>query len=177
LQDALGAALSIEHRAFPLRPTPVPAVAFKGTYREEGWRRCGQMAAADGITFTPWPHAQMPNWSLPALEAAKCVARQGDALFDRVNLALFEAFFTHSRNIADPAAVRQVVAGVGADLTRFDADLESGAGREAVVKDYEAAVAEGVRSIPTVIVPETGRALVGLVDATMYRAAVEEATA
>jgi hypothetical protein len=41
----------------------------------------------------------------------------------------------------------------------------------------EAAVAEGVRSIPTVIVPETGRVLVGLVDATMYRTAVEEATA
>jgi predicted DsbA family dithiol-disulfide isomerase len=169
--------LTVEHRAFPLRPTPVPAVAFKGTYREEGWRRCGQMAAADGITFTPWPHAQMPNWSLPALAAAKCVARQSDELFERVNLSLFEAFFTRSRNIADPAVVRNVVAGIGADLRRFDADLESGAGREAVVKDYEAAVAEGVRSIPTVIVPESGRALVGLLDATMYRAAVEEATA
>ena len=155
----------------------MPAVAFKGTYREDGWRRCGQMAAADGITFTPWPHAQMPNWSLPALEAAKCVARQGDELFDRANVALFEAFFTHSRNIADPAVVREVVAAAGADLKRFHADLESGAGREAVVKDYEAAVAEGVRSIPTVIVPETGRALVGLVDAAMYRAAVEEAAA
>jgi predicted DsbA family dithiol-disulfide isomerase len=177
LQDELGAALSVEHRAFPLRPTPVPGVAFKGTYREDGWRRCGQMAAADGITFTPWPHPQMPNWSLPALEAAKCVARQDDALFERANLALFEAFFTHSRNIADPAVVREIVAGLGADLRRFDADLESGAGREAVVKDYEAAVAEGVRSIPTLIVPETGRALVGLVDASMYRAAVEEATA
>ena len=155
----------------------MPAVSFKGTYREDGWRRCGQMAAADGITFTPWPHPQMPNWSLPALEAAKCVARQGDELLERVDLALFEAFFTHSRNIADAAVVREIVAGVGADLRRFDADLESGAGREAVVKDYEAAVAEGVRSIPTVIVPQTGRALVGLVDAAMYRAAVEEATA
>ena len=135
------------------------------------------MAAADGITFTPWPHPQMPNWSLPALEAAKCVARQDEELFERANLALFEAFFTHSRNIADPAVVREIVGGLGADLRRFDADLESGAGREAVVKDYEAAVAEGVRSIPTVIVPETGRALVGLVDASRYRAAVEEATA
>ena len=155
----------------------MPAVSFKGTYREDGWRRCGQMAAADGIVFTPWPHPQMPNWSLPALEAAKCVARQGDELFERANLALFEAFFTHSRNIADSSVVREVVAAIGADLRRFDADLESGAGREAVVKDYEAAVAEGVRSIPTVIVPGTGRALVGLVDATMYRAAVEEAAA
>jgi predicted DsbA family dithiol-disulfide isomerase len=150
-------------------------VPFKGTYREDGWHRCGQMAAADGITFTPWPHAAMPNWSLPALEAAKCVARQGDECFERVNLALFETYFTHSRNIADPAVVREIVAAAGADLPRFDADLESGAGREAVVKDYEAAVAEGVRSIPTVIVPETGRALIGLVDAAMYRAAVEEA--
>jgi predicted DsbA family dithiol-disulfide isomerase len=150
-------------------------VPFKGTYREDGWRRCGQMAAADGITFTPWPHAAMPGWSLPALEAAKCVARQGDERFERVNLALFEAYFTHSRNIADPSVVREIVAAAGADLPRFDADLESGAGREAVVKDYEAAVAEGVRSIPTVIAPETGRALVGLVDASMYRAAVEEA--
>ena len=177
MQEELGAALSVEHRAFPLRPTPVPAVSFKGTYREDGWRRCGQMAAADRITFTPWPHAQMPNWSLPALEAAKCVARQGDDVFERANLALFEAFFTHSRNIADATVVREVVASIGADLRRFDADLESGAGREAVVKDYEAAVAEGVRSIPTVIVPDSGRALVGLVDAAMYRAAVDEAAA
>jgi len=152
--------------------TPVP---FKGTYREEGWRRCGQMSAVDGITFTPWPHDRMPNWSLPALEAAKCVARQSDEMFERAHQALYAAFFTHSRNIADPAVVREIVAAAGADLSRFDADLETGAGREAVVKDYEAAVAEGVRSIPTVIVPETGRALVGLVDAAMYRAAVEEA--
>jgi predicted DsbA family dithiol-disulfide isomerase len=153
----------------------VEPVAFKGTYREEGWRRCGRMAAQDGISFTPWPHERMPSWSLPALEAAKCVARQGDALFERVNLALFEAYFTHSRNIANPAVVRDVVAAAGADLGRFDTDLETGAGREAVVKDYEAAVADGVRSIPTVIVPDTGRVLVGLVDASVYRAAVEEA--
>ena len=150
-------------------------MAFRGTYREEGWRRCGAMAAGDGIVFTPWPHPAMPNWSLPALEAAKCVARQGDALFDRLDAALFEAYFTHSHNIAEPTVVRELVAAAGADLERFDADLEAGVGREAVVKDYEAAVGDGVRSIPTVIVPETGRALVGLVDASMYQAAVEEA--
>lgn len=165
----------IEHRAFPLRPAPVEPVAFKGTYREAGWQRCGAMSAVDGITFTPWPHATMPNWSLPALEAAKCVARQGDELFERVHPRLYEAYFTKSLNIADPRAVAEIVAAEGADMTRFAADLEAGVGREAVVKDYEAAVAEGVRSIPTVIVPQTGRVLVGLVDAAMYRAAVEEA--
>ena len=165
----------LEHRAFPLRPAPAAGVPFKGTYREEGWRRCNQMSSVDGITFTPWPHATMPNWSMPALEAAKCVARQSDELFERVHPRLYEAYFTKSLNIADPRVVADIVAAEGVDMARFGADLESGAGREAVVKDYEAAVAEGVRSIPTVIVPETGRALVGLVDATMYRAAVEEA--
>ena len=148
---------------------------FKGTYREEGWRRCGQMSAADGITFTPWPHERMPNWSVPALEGAKCLLRQGDEVFDRAHLALYAAFFTHSRNIADPAVVREIAAAAGADLVRYDAELESGTGREEIMKDYEAAVAEGVRAIPAVIVPETGRALVGLADTATYRAAVEEA--
>jgi predicted DsbA family dithiol-disulfide isomerase len=151
-------------------------VRFRGTYREEGWRRCGMMTAADGIRFTPWPHDELPGWSLPALEAAKCAAKQGDEAFTRVHHALYEAFFTHSRNIADGAEVIRIVAGCGIDVDRFVADYEAGAGREAVVADYEAAHTEhGVRSIPTVIVPATGRALVGLADLAQYRHAVEEA--
>ena len=118
----------------------------------------------------------MPNWSLPALEAARCVARQGDEPFERVHPRLYEAYFTRSLNIADPRVVADIVAAEGVDMTRFHADLESGAGREAVVKDYEAAVAEGVRSIPTVIVPQTGRVLVGLVDAAMYELEVQLTT-
>src|SRR2546428_11455129 len=133
------------------------------------------MPAVDGSSCTSWPHATLRSCSLPAREAANCVARQSDELFERVHPRLYEAYFTKSLDIADPRVVADIVAAEGVDMTRFNADLESGAGREAVVKDYEAAVAEGVRSIPTVIVPETGRALVGLVDAAMYRAAVEEA--
>ena len=157
---------------------PDRAVRFTGTYREQGWRRCAAMSAGDGIGLTPWPHEELPGWSLPALEAAKCVAKQGDELFARVHAKLYEAFFTESRNIADPAVVADVVAASGADMARFAADFEAGIGREAIVSDYEAAVAEhGVRSIPTVIVAETGRALVGLADLSVYRAAVEEALA
>jgi predicted DsbA family dithiol-disulfide isomerase len=166
----------LEHRAFPLRPQRVAGQPFKGTYREEGWRRCGQMSAEDGITFTPWPHPVMPGFSLPALEAAKCAAKQGDEVFERVHRALYEAYFTRSLDIADPAVLARVVAEAGADLARFEADLSTGFARDAVVADYEAAVTEhGVRAIPTVVLPETGRALVGLVDLATYRAAIEEA--
>jgi len=178
LRKELGPVVTIESRAFPLRPISAHGVGFKSTYREAGWRRCAEMSAADGIRFTPWPHAELPGWSLPALAAAKCVAKQSDELFERVHHALYEAFFTESRNIADAKEVAAIVAAAGADMERFTADFEAGIGRDAVIGDYEAAVSEhGVRSIPTVIVPDTGRALVGLADYAVYRAAVEEALA
>lgn len=148
---------------------------FRGTYREQGWQRCAQMSVADGITFTPWPHAELPGYSLPALEAAKCVARQGEEIFERVHLALYEAFFTRSLNIAEPAVVAGIVAECGGDAARFTRDLEDGGARKAVTADYEGAVEHGVRAIPTVVFPETGRALVGLADTAVYRAAIEEA--
>jgi predicted DsbA family dithiol-disulfide isomerase len=176
LQLELGDRLVVESRAFPLRPAPEPGVPFKGTYREQGWRRCGAMTVEDGITFTPWPHEALPGWSLPALEAAKCVAKQGDDLFDSVHLKLYQAYFSESRNIGDPDEVIRIVSETGVDRDRFIADYRAGIGRQAVVADYETAVNEhGVRSIPTVIVPSTGRALVGLADMATYRAAVDEA--
>src|SRR4030095_3740208 len=166
----MGPDLVVEHRAFPLRPAPAENVPFKGTYREAGWQRCNQMSAGDGITFTPWPHATLPGWSLPALEAAKVVAKHVEAVFERVHIALYEAFFTRSLNIADASVLEQIVAGHGGDLAPFTADREAGLARRAVVAAYEAAVNEhGVRAIPTVIVLETGRALVGLADLGMYR--------
>jgi predicted DsbA family dithiol-disulfide isomerase len=134
------------------------------------------MSAEDGITFTPWPHAVMPGFSLPALEAAKCAAKQGDEVFERVHRALYEGYFTRSLDIADPAVLARLMGEAGADLARFKADLDAGFARAAVVADYETAVTEhGVRAIPTVIVPDTGRALVGLADLATYRAALEEA--
>lgn len=174
----MGGALSVESRAFALRPAPARGVPFTGTYREGGWRRCGAMSAGDGIRFNPWPHGELPGFSLPALEAAKCVKKQGEALFEAVHPKLFEAYFTENRNIADPAVVRDVAAAAGADMPRFVADVEAGIGRAAVLSDLEAAAAEHhVTAIPTVVVVETGRALVGLADLATYRAAVEEALA
>jgi len=135
------------------------------------------MAKPDGIAFNPWPHLdRYPNWSLPGLEAAKCAALQGTEAFDRLHLRLYRAFFTESRNIADRSEVVKIAGEAGVDAERFLADYRGGAGRDGVVKDYTEAVEEGVRSIPTVVFPETGRALVGLVDLGQYRAAIAEAS-
>lgn len=169
LKAELGNRVRIEWKAFPLRPVPDPSATFKGTYREEAWKRCGAQAAQDGVAFNLWSREDYPNWSLPALEAAKCVAAQGEAAFERLHLMLYEAFFSRGRNIANPAELVKVVGESGADMERFLADFESGKARPWVLQDYEEAVAHaGVRAIPTVVL-NGGRRVVGLVDFAEYR--------
>ena len=175
LKDEMGADLVIQWKAFALRPEPDPTATFKGTYREEGWRRCGAMAASDGIRFTPWPRQDYPNWSLPALEAAKCAALQDAEAFDRLHVRLYEALFTRSINIANREELVDVVRETGVDIDRFLADFEGGAAREAVLADFKQAVMQDrVRAIPTVII-NGGQRITGLTDLPTYRKAIEEA--
>ncbi len=173
LQAERGGRLTLRWRAFPLRPAPDPTVTFKGTYREEAWRRCQELARDTGVGFRMWERPDFPTSSMPALEAAKCVALQGEAAFEALHMVLYRAFFEDGVNIGIPEEVVGVVRGVpGLDVHRFLADYEAGKGRRAVLDDYEAAVREhGVRAIPTVIL-ETGRRIVGAVSLAEYRRAI-----
>ena len=168
LRKELGERLSIEWKAFPLRPVPDPSVTFTGTYREEAWKRCRVQAEPDGLVFNLWSRDDYPNWSLPALEAAKCVALQGEEAFERLHIRLYEAFFSRGRNIANTDEVTAVVKESGADMERFIGDFESGKARAWVLQDYEEAVTQaGVRAIPTVTI-NGGKRVVGLVDFAEY---------
>ncbi len=174
LRDEFPDRFVVEWRAYPLRPAPDPSARFEGTYREAAWARCQTLAQDDGVTINRWSGATYPNWSLPALEAAKCVARHDAEAFERVHLRLYEAFFTHGRNVADRDEVTAIVRESGADMRRFAADYASGEARHEVLRDYEEAVAEhGVRAIPTVVIG--ARRLVGLTELAEYRKATEEA--
>src|SRR5262245_778566 len=117
-----------------------------------------------------WSRPDYPTWSLPALDAAKCVALQGEVPFEAAHLALYRAFFTDGVNIGRPEEVIAVVRRVaGVDVVRFLKDFESGRGRLAVLEDYEAAVSRhGIRVIPTVVAPD-GRRVVGAVSLSEYR--------
>ena len=66
----------IERRSFALRPSPDPTSQFRGTRREQGWQRAARLAAPDGVVFKMWERDDFPNWSIPALAAAKS-ARKG----------------------------------------------------------------------------------------------------
>lgn len=170
LQAELGGRPTLRWRAFPLRPTPDPTATFAGTYREAAWRRCRELSSDTGVVFRMWTRPDFPASSMPALEAAKCVALQGEAPFEALHLRLYAAFFADGVNIGIPEEVVGVVRTVpGLNLDRFLADYEAGKGRQAVLDDYEAAVGEhGVRAIPTIIL-DGGRRIVGAVPLAEYR--------
>ena len=145
----------MERRSFPLRPAPAPTVRFKGTYREQGWARAAAAGAEDGISYRMWERDDYPTWSLPALEAAKCAAAQGEQAFERVHFALFEAFFAKGRNIGLREEVVAVAREAGVDAERFLRDLDSGRFRDDVLREYqEAHERYGVTAIPAVIFDE-----------------------
>src|SRR3989304_3773216 len=122
----MGDDLVIQWKAFPLRPEPDPAVTFKGTSREEGWRRASAMGAADGAAFRIWDRDDYATWSLPALEAAKGAALQGPGAFARRDAALFRAFFQEPSITTRREKPLPIPVAPGLDLPRFLADFDSG---------------------------------------------------
>jgi predicted DsbA family dithiol-disulfide isomerase len=136
-------------------------VTFKGTYREAAWHRAASMSASDGITYTMWARNDYAAWSLPALEAAKCVASQGNEAFERVHLLLFEAFFAKGINIGNRDEVIEVIRGVGVDMERFLQEYDAGTARAKVLTEYEEARSKyQITFIPTVIF-DGGQRVVG----------------
>jgi predicted DsbA family dithiol-disulfide isomerase len=141
----------VERRSFALRPAPDPTAKFRGTYREQGWQRAARLAAPDGVQFTMWQRDDFPTWSIPALAAAKCASFQGKEAFNRMHYALFEAFFTRGKNIANRDEIIDVARDCQLDMERFLTDLESGEGQKLAIEDYEEAVNRFmVTAVPTV---------------------------
>lgn len=77
-------------------------------------------------------------------------------MFDRLQ----RAHLTEARNIADPGVVRDVAQSLGFEAAAFADGLEDPATAEAVEADRRRARALQVRSIPALIVRETGARLV-----------------
>ena len=174
MQERYGEQLQIERRAFPLRPAPQATTPFRGTRREATWRRIAAMVKPDGIDWTLWERDDYPNWSLPALEAAKCAALQSTKAADDLHFRLFRGFFEQGVNIAKPEEVCALARQAPLDFDRFMADFETGITRRAILDEYEAAVnTYMVYAIPTVIFNEE-EPIVGAVPSEEYEKVLEK---
>lgn len=151
IEERFGNRVTIARWSFALRPSPDPTAKFRGSHREQGWQRAARLAAGDGVGFKMWERDDFPNWSLPALAAAKCAAFQGKEVYDRMHYGLFEAFFTQGKNIANREEILDVARECGLDMDRFIADYESHEGHKLAVEEYEQAVNRFmVTAVPTV---------------------------
>ena len=151
IEERFGDRVLIERRSFALRPSPDPTAKFRGTYREQGWQRAARLAAPDGVVFNMWERDDFPNWSLPALAAAKCASFQSKEAYDRMHYALFEAFFTRGMNIANHDEIFSVAEACHLDMERFRADFADGEGHKLAIEEYEEAINRFmVTAVPTV---------------------------
>src|SRR5215510_14759655 len=108
IQQAYGARVRLHWRTFPLIPGEQPD------------RRVTQKTRACFVR--PQIDSPLPSSSIPALTAAKCAERQGEAAFERLHARLFTALFRDHLDIGRPHVVRSLARESALDLTRFEAD-------------------------------------------------------
>lgn len=153
LQRAYGDRVRLHWRAFPLIPEQRPGRRCTSHTREGRQRAAAEEPRA---LFTPPPlDSELPACSIPALTAAKCAERQGEAAFAAFHEALFAAHFRDHLDISRPDVLWRVARDCGLDLARFQRDYNSSEAYQAVLQDYaEGAAWFGVSALPTVIFNE-----------------------
>ena len=96
-----------------------------------------------------------------AFRAAEAAARQGR--FEDMHHLLLDARHEQSRDLDDPAVLREVAGRAGLDLERFDEDLRDPALLDALRRDHLDGVERfGVFGTPTFVAPGGGAAYVRL---------------
>jgi len=171
IEQVYGARVRVHWRTFPLIPGEQPGRRVTEKTRE-GRQRVG--AEEPRACFMP-PEidAPLPSSSIPALTAAKCAERQGEAAFERFHARLFTAHFRDNLDIGRPDVLRSLARETALDLARFETDYAAGEAYEALLRDCaEGAAWFGVSGLPTVILNEK-LSLVGAVPVERYRLLVD----
>ncbi len=161
--------LDIRHRTFVLQADQIEMAARWGSPDDarktilDHWSACRDVSdQPDLIDIEAMRAARFdyPHGMTAALgcKAAERLAGQNAhwAMFDRLQ----RVHLSGSGNIADPAIVQAVAANLGLEAAAFAQMAQQSATREAVEKDRRQARALQVRSIPALIIRETGTRLV-----------------
>lgn len=147
LQQREGAGLTLNWRAFELRPEPVPTLPPDGDYLRSTWARAVYpMAAERGMRLKLPPVQPRSRLAFEAVAHARSQGR-GDAL----HLAVFRAFFEDGRDIGDPEILADLGAEVGLDRAALRTALATGAHAAEVQADQALAQRLGIRGVPMMV--------------------------
>ncbi|MBI1418886.1 MAG: thioredoxin domain-containing protein [Limimaricola sp.] len=161
--------LDIRHRTFVLQDSPAEMAARWGTPEQAREAILGHWAACRQASDRPervdieamrtapfdYPHGMTAALGCKAAERLGGQAAHWD-MFDRLQ----KAHLTEARNVADPATVLDAACELGFEAAAFADLFDDPATARAVQADRRHASAHQVRSIPTLIIRETGTRLV-----------------
>lgn len=169
--EEYGERVSVTWRSFPLLLGEIHESRSRAR-AAQSWRRAGEEETS--ICYNPWPESSpVPTSSIPAQEAAKCAALQGEQAFKRLHLLLLRAFFEQNRDISNRDVLLSLAEEAGLDRERFIPDFDSGSQREQVLADYRRGRDDPRFSgVPTAIFNDQF-ALEGAVPIEMYRRAID----
>ncbi|MGH8801637.1 MAG: 2-hydroxychromene-2-carboxylate isomerase, partial [Casimicrobiaceae bacterium] len=125
---------------------PLTSVPMKGDYSRRDFARSARFY---GVPF------RMPStFPIATHAAARIVLRQRDGGADVAPLvhALYRAFFNDDRDIANPETAADIAAEAGVDRSRARAAIDDPAVKDALKREVDAALAQGVFGSPFVFV-------------------------
>ena len=156
------AEVEVHWRAFQLDPTATTepkdlGEAIDRKYGPGAFRgmnqRLGALGAEVGIDYR-FDLAQRVT-SVPALMLVAWVGDElGRAAAARLHDRLFRAYFTEGANIADPANLLEWAVEVGADRELAGEAIATGAGRDSVVADLQAAAERQITGVPAFVIED-----------------------
>ena len=121
--------------------------------RESGMRECESRARARKLPRLCWPDGwPQENYSIPVLRAALAAERLGG--LKAFSLAAYRQNFVHGRQLRDPAVILEAAREAGLDEAAIGAGLEDPAIKAELRERTDAAIAEGVDGVPTIVVGE-----------------------
>lgn len=130
------------------------------------------LAAADGLAFHYEQTRVANTFDAHRLQHFATTQGKGDAMAE----ALFKAFFTDGRNIADPDTLAALASSVGLQESQAREVLASDAHAEDVRRDIDRALQLGVTGVPFFVID--GRyAVSGAQDSSIFRQALQRALA
>jgi len=146
--DIYGDRITIQWRAFELRPEPVPTLQPDGDYLRTTWDRSVYPMAEQRGMILRLPPVQ-PR-SRKAFEAAAFARDNGFS--DEMRLALFKAFFEQGLDLGDIAVLTTIGAQVGLEPENLRRALENAQYTEEVAEDTRLARDLGISGVPAMMI-------------------------
>ncbi len=166
LSDEYGEGVSIEWKAFLLRPTPEPRDPTKFERYTHSWLRPGELEPE--ATFNTWSGEHPPpSHSLPAAVAAKAAAELGH--FEPMHWRLLEAYFSENRTVSDRDVLIDIAGEAGLDRDEFATTIDERFSELAqlVVDEHVEAAESGITGVPAQVV-NGGYLIQGAQDQSFY---------